>query len=202
MSRSIDALLEEDLVDIARAGDRIFVYGVFCCIPSKKSGYTSGSFRTVIIVNSIQVAKEEVPQLSSQDVSKIRQISKLPDIFEILSNSIAPSISGQEYIKKAILCLLLGGVEKVLQNGTRLRGDINILLIGKILLLFLTVMKQFHSTSIEIGAVFVNPVFPCVVARSQIIAPLNNRHPKVVNITFSSSPGITIYIEIVHHFNH
>ena len=137
MSRSIDALLEEDLVDIARAGDRIFVYGIYCCIPNKKSGYTSGSFRTVIIVNNIQVAKEEVPQLSSRDVSKIRQISKLPDIFEILSNSIAPSISGQVYIKKAILCLLLGGVEKILQNGTRLRGDINILLIGNILFPYL-----------------------------------------------------------------
>ena len=130
LSRSIEALLEEDLVDIARAGDRIFIYGTYCCIPNKNSGYTSGSFRTVIIVNNIQVAKEEVPQLSSRDVSKIRQISKLPDIFEILSNSIAPSISGQFYVKKAILCLLLGGVEKVLQNGTRLRGDINILLIG------------------------------------------------------------------------
>ncbi len=46
----------------------------------------------------------------------------LQDVFEVLSKSLAPSIHGHDYIKKAILCLLLGGTEKVLENGTRLRG--------------------------------------------------------------------------------
>jgi DNA replication licensing factor MCM5 len=33
-------------------------------------------------------------------------------------------------IKKAITCLLFGGSKKILPDGMRLRGDINVLLLG------------------------------------------------------------------------
>lgn len=60
--------------------------------------------------------------LTKDDVKNCRAAARRKDVFEILSRSLAPSIQGHEYVKKAILCLLLGGVEKVLANGTRLRG--------------------------------------------------------------------------------
>ncbi|KAK6294888.1 hypothetical protein J4Q44_G00341140 [Coregonus suidteri] len=75
--------------------------------------------------------KELSPYVSADDVSKIKLFSKSKmDVFDQLSHSLAPSIHGHGYVKKAVLCMLLGGVEKVLENGSRVRGDINVLLIG------------------------------------------------------------------------
>ncbi|MBH1945553.1 ATP-binding protein, partial [Erythrobacter sp. YJ-T3-07] len=48
----------------------------------------------------------------------------------VMADSIAPSIYANRDIKKAILCLLLGGSKKILPDGMKLRGDINVLLLG------------------------------------------------------------------------
>ncbi|GFQ81180.1 zygotic DNA replication licensing factor mcm3 [Trichonephila clavata] len=131
LPRNVDIIADNDLVDTCKPGDRVQVVGMFRCLPSKKMGYTTGTFRTILIANNVQLLSKEVsPQISIDDVKKCKKFSKQKDVFEILAHSLAPSIHGNEYIKKAILCLLLGGVEKVLPNGTRLRGDINILLLG------------------------------------------------------------------------
>ncbi|GBM63135.1 Maternal DNA replication licensing factor mcm3 [Araneus ventricosus] len=131
LPRNVDIIADNDLVDTCKPGDRVQIVGMYRCLPSKKQGYTTGTFRTVLIANNVQLLSKEVsPQISMDDVKKCKKFSKQKDVFEILAHSLAPSIHGNEFIKKAILCLLLGGVEKVLPNGTRLRGDINILLLG------------------------------------------------------------------------
>ncbi|XP_062857382.1 MCM3 minichromosome maintenance deficient 3 (S. cerevisiae), like [Trichomycterus rosablanca] len=133
LPRSVDIIADDDLVDKVKPGDRVQLVGVYRCLPAKQGGFTSGTFRTILLTNNVKLmSKEIVPTFSADDVAKIKKFCKThsKDVFEHLSRSLAPSIHGHEYIKKAILCLLLGGNETNLENGTRIRGDINILLIG------------------------------------------------------------------------
>ena len=125
LPRSVDVLLDDDLVDLCKPGDRVQVIGNYRCLPSKQQGYTGGTFRTVLLATTvIGLTKEVAPLFSAKDVAKIKRFSrnKHYDPFEMLARSLAPSIHGHAHIKRAVLCLLLGGVEKVLENGTRLRG--------------------------------------------------------------------------------
>ena len=62
------------------------------------------------------------PTITDQDIRHIHQLAKKRNVFDTLSQSLAPSIWGHEYIKKAVLMMLLGGAEKNLENGTHIRG--------------------------------------------------------------------------------
>uniref|UniRef100_A0A6Q2Y026 DNA replication licensing factor MCM3 n=1 Tax=Esox lucius TaxID=8010 RepID=A0A6Q2Y026_ESOLU len=106
LPRSVDVIANDDLVDTVKPGDRVQLVGIYRCLPAKQGVMGADVFKFFFVMTVFQ------------------------DVFEYLSNSLAPSIHGHEYIKKAILCLLLGGNETNLENGTRIRGDINILLIG------------------------------------------------------------------------
>lgn len=123
LPRSVDIILDDDLVDQCKPGDRVQIVGNFRCLPGKRGGYTTGTFRTTVIANNISLlSKESSSNISRDEVAQCKKLARNNDIVELLSKSLAPSIHGHEYVKKAILCMLLGGLEKILTNGTRLRG--------------------------------------------------------------------------------
>jgi len=132
LPRSVSVILQNDLVDNMKPGDRVEVTGVYRAAPNVHMGMTRGTFRTQIVATGVVslLAEKQKPSLSEQDIKNIRSLSKEEDVFEVLGQSIAPTIEGHKYVKKSILLQLLGGAEKVLENGTHLRGDINIMMVG------------------------------------------------------------------------
>ncbi|KAJ7462807.1 MCM2/3/5 family-domain-containing protein [Mycena galericulata] len=132
LPRSTDIIMDDDLVDKCKPGDRIQLVGIYRSI----GGGSGGAFKSLIVANNINLLSSKIgggiaqTPLTVNDIRNINQFSKRTNIFEQLSQSLAPSIYGHDYIKRAILLLLLGGAEKNLPNGTHIRGDINLLMVG------------------------------------------------------------------------
>jgi DNA replication licensing factor MCM3 len=132
MPKSVDVLLTDDLVDMAKPGDRIAVVGVYRPIARADGGVTTGVFKFVLVGNHVFQLNQQVkaPPLTTKDIRNIKQIGGRKDAYKLLSRSFAPSISGREWEKKGLLLQQLGGAEKNLANNAHLRGDVNVLLIG------------------------------------------------------------------------
>lgn len=135
LPRSIDIILDDDLVDTTKPGDRIQVVGVYRSLGSNLQSQSS-TFKSVLIANNVVLLSTKgngeiaTQNITDVDIRNINKVSKKENVFDLLSQSLAPSIYGHEYIKKAVLLMLLGGTEKNLANGTHLRGDINVLMVG------------------------------------------------------------------------
>jgi replicative DNA helicase Mcm len=131
MPRSIEADVYDNLVDVARPGDRIVIIGILRL--RRSDGKKMKSLHDMYIeVNNIIVSQrmlEEI-EITKEDEEKIRELAKDPLIRRKIIASIAPAIHGLWDVKEAIALLLFGGVPKVLPDGTKIRGDIHILIIG------------------------------------------------------------------------
>lgn len=74
-------IADYDLADRCKPGDRVRVFGLYRCLPGKKSGYTNATFRTIVIANNIQIVRLF---LCSFFVSvRLPQMSKDPDSAEL-----------------------------------------------------------------------------------------------------------------------
>ncbi|KAI1401161.1 MCM-domain-containing protein [Hypoxylon fuscum] len=136
LPRGVDVILDDDLVDKVKPGDRIQLVGIFRTLGNRNTNHNSALFKTIILANNIVLLSSKgsgavaTAAITDTDIRNINKVAKKKNLFELLSQSLAPSIFGHDYIKKAILLMLLGGMEKNLENGTHLRGDINILMVG------------------------------------------------------------------------
>lgn len=130
LSRSIEIVLTQHLVDKAKPGDRVEIVGILKTRTVGKS-FSVGVFRSFLLATGVQQVKSlgEI-KMGGKEIKNAKALSKQKDFLKIMGRSIAPGIEGHDYEKQGILMLLVGGLEKKLDNGTKIRGDINVLLIG------------------------------------------------------------------------
>ena len=121
-------ILEDDLVDRLNPGDKVRITGTLKTFREERSG----KFKNYIYVNHIEPLEQEFEelQLSEEDEEKIIELSKDPHIYDKIIKSTAPSIKGYRDVKEAIALQLFGGASKQLEDETKLRGDIHILIVG------------------------------------------------------------------------
>lgn len=119
-------------------GTRCTITGVFSIYQSKGSKQAQKSavairnpyLRAVGIHSDVDHTMKGNAIFSEEEEQEFLEMSRRPDLYEVFANCIAPSIYGNKDIKKAIACLLMGGSKKILPDGMKLRGDINVLLLG------------------------------------------------------------------------
>ncbi|KZF20216.1 DNA replication licensing factor mcm5 [Xylona heveae TC161] len=119
-------------------GSRCTVMGVFSIYQSKGAKGSANSavairnpyIRAVGIHSDVDHTAKGNAIFTEEEEQEFLEMSRRPDLYEVFANCIAPAIYGNQDIKKAIACLLMGGSKKILPDGMKLRGDINVLLLG------------------------------------------------------------------------
>ncbi|KAL7410303.1 MCM2/3/5 family-domain-containing protein [Mrakia frigida] len=134
LPRHREVILLWDLIDFAKPGEEIEVTGTyrnnFDASLNSKNGFPV--FSTVLEANHINKKEDLFAafRLTEEDEKEIRALSRDERISKRIIKSIAPSIYGHEDIKTAIALSLFSGVPKDINRKHRIRGDINILLLG------------------------------------------------------------------------
>ncbi|GAA5984728.1 hypothetical protein JCM10908_003476 [Rhodotorula pacifica] len=134
LPRHREVILLWDLIDSAKPGDEIEVTGIyrnnFDTSLNVKNGFPV--FSTVLEANHVNKKEDLFAsfRLTEEDEHAIRELARDERIGKRIIKSMAPSIYGHDDIKTAVALSLFGGVPKDINRKHRIRGDINVLLLG------------------------------------------------------------------------
>ncbi len=130
--QTLDIDATDDMTGMVAPGDRVVVNGILRSIQRVNYGQKSTLFDIYVECNSIEVAEKEFEEvdISEEDEEAIRSLARDGSIYKKISRSIAPTIYGTDDVKEAIALQLFGGIAKEMPDGSRLRGDIHLLLVG------------------------------------------------------------------------
>ncbi|KAF8636514.1 hypothetical protein AX17_003328 [Amanita inopinata Kibby_2008] len=115
-------------------GDVVHLAGIFLPVPytgfqAIRAGLLTDTYLELHHVHQLKKQYSEM-ELTPETRNIIDNLQADPLLYNRLAQSIAPEIYGHLDIKKALLLLLIGGVTKITGDGMKIRGDLNICLMG------------------------------------------------------------------------
>ena len=115
-------------------GDVVDIAGIFLPIPytgfkAIKAGLLTDTYLEAQYVHQHKQAYDDMA-LAPSTIQRMTELEQSGQLYEYLSRSIAPEIFGHLDVKKALLLQLIGGVSKEMGDGMKIRGDINVCLMG------------------------------------------------------------------------
>ena len=130
--QSIDMNVEDDITGKVTPGDHVTAVGVLHIEQMSEGNEKSSLFDLYMDGVAITVEDEEFEDMDIEqtDIETIIELSNEDDIYDQMVGSVAPAIYGYEEEKLAMILQLFSGVTKNLPDGSRIRGDLHMLLIG------------------------------------------------------------------------
>lgn len=132
--RSMTVHVNGNLTRLMNPGDVVHLGGIFLPIPytgfqAIRAGLLTDTY---LEAHHIQQLKKQYSEMEVTPAVEraLAELMQDPALYNRLSQSIAPEIYGHSDVKKALLLLLVGGVTKQMGDGMKIRGDLNICLMG------------------------------------------------------------------------
>ncbi len=128
----ITVVMEDDITGSLEPGDRVIIDGVLLTDQKRIGAVLLTEFSIYVYCINFRREEKEVESLdiTPEDIEEIKRLASRQNIVEDLARSIAPTIYGMDIIKQTLVLQMFGGVRKIMEDGTTIRGDIHILLVG------------------------------------------------------------------------
>ncbi|XP_060074064.1 DNA helicase MCM9-like [Ylistrum balloti] len=135
--RSMWITLEDDLVDICKAGDDVIICGTVLRRWRPVTADARCEIEIVLKANHVLVTNEQrntvlITQEVKKEIATFWEQHKscpLKGRNQILA-SLCPQVYGLYVVKLAVAVVLAGGVQRIDESGTRVRGEIHMLMVG------------------------------------------------------------------------
>ena len=128
----LSAYFESSLAHKVQPGDRVALVGIIKPKAQFQGRRQKSEFDIYLYAHSIdeKVGEDEDVEPTPSELIEIKELALREDIANRIRDSLAPAIFGMEWEKSALALQQFGGVDKELPDGTRIRGDIHMLMMG------------------------------------------------------------------------